>query len=110
VPTVSPLRWLVIGETPEAWTVAEHRLGKGTAGPAVYPKFTGIAPDAAAPYLEAPKARRVRYHSYITTATRDGEVLIVSDPLRTSKTIRYPPYFAEARVPMQERAGTRAGR
>ena len=105
VPTANPLRWLVIGETPDAWTVSDCRVGTGATGPAVHPKFTGITADAAAPYLERPEARRVRYHSYITTIAREGDALVIADPLRKSGAIRYPPYFAEARIPMQAGAG-----
>ena len=107
VPTVSPFRWLLIGETPDAWTVSDYRAGT-TTEPAVHPKFQGITAEAAAPYLEAPEARRVRYHSYVTTAVREGDALVVADPLRTSRAIRYPPYFAEARVPL--RPPDRSGR
>ena len=105
VPTISPFRWLVIGETPDAWTVSDYRAGTGTTGPAVHPKFTGITAEAAAPYLEAPGARRVRYHSYITTVGREGDLLVIADPLRKSGAIRYPPYFAEAHVPLRSDAG-----
>ena len=61
--------------------------------------------EAAAPYLEAPGARRVRYHSYITTVGREGDLLVIADPLRKSGAIRYPPYFAEAHVPLRSDAG-----
>jgi inner membrane protein len=105
VPTISPLHWLVIGETPDAWTVSDYRAGTGTTEPALHPKFTGITAEAAAPFLEAPEARRVRYHSYITTAAREGDALVIADPLRTSGAIRYPPYYAEARVPLRGDAG-----
>jgi hypothetical protein len=109
VPQVSPLRWMVIGETPEAWIVGEYRIGKGMLGSATYPKLSGTTAAAAAPYLDLPEIRRVRYHSYITTAERDGTDLVVADPLRTSRRIFYPPYFAEARVPLQESAGPGIG-
>ena len=100
VPTMSPLHWLLIGETPDAWTVSGYRVGEGTTEPAVYPKFRDITADAAAPSLETPEALRVRYHSYVITVARDGDALVVADPLRASGAIRYPPYFAEARIPL----------
>ncbi len=105
IPTVSPLRWLVIGETPGAWTVGEYRFGKEPTEPAVYPKYRDTTADAVAPYLDLPEARRVRYHSYITTAAEEGDTLVIADPLRTSRAIFYPPYYTEARIPLRERPG-----
>jgi inner membrane protein len=106
VPRVSPFRWLVIREAPAAWTVGEYRMGKGMADPAFYPKYRGTTATEAAPYLERPEVRRVRYHSYITTVEREGADLVIADPLRESKAIFYPPHFTRVRVPMQEGAGT----
>ncbi len=115
VPTISPLRWLVIGETPEAWTVGEYRIGRGMKEATTWMKYRDTTAEAVAPYLESPELRRVRYHSYITTAEREGTVLVVSDPLRKSGSIFYPPYFSEARIPIGDgvrpspRAGNGAG-
>ena len=72
VPRISPLRWLVIGESPDAWTVSAYRVGNGTTEPAIYPKYRGTTAEAVASYLAIPEARRVRYHSYITTADAGG--------------------------------------
>ncbi|HIH03446.1 MAG TPA: metal-dependent hydrolase, partial [Methanoregulaceae archaeon] len=110
IPTISPLRWLVIGETPDAWTVGEYRLGKGPTEPAVYPKYRDTTAAAVAPYLDLPEVRRVRYHSYITTAAAEGRALVIADPLRTSRAIFYPPYYTEARIPLADGAGDGAGR
>jgi inner membrane protein len=109
VPRVSPFRWLMIREAPAAWTVGEYRFRKGVTGPAVYQKYRGTTATEAAPYLERPEARRVRYHSYITTVEREGGDLVVTDPLRESRAIFYPPHFTRVRIPMQERAGTGGG-
>ncbi|MEN6343559.1 MAG: metal-dependent hydrolase [Methanospirillum sp.] len=102
IPTVSPLRWLVIGETPDAWTVGQYRFGRGMAEPAVYPKYRDTTADEVAPYLDRPGVRRVRFHSYITTAASDGDTLVIADPLRMSGAIFYPPHFKEVRVPMED--------
>lgn len=101
VPTVGPLRWLVLRESPGAWTVEEYRIGRGTTSAVTHAKFQGTSSSDAAPYLDTPQARRLRYHSYITTVAREGDALVIADPLRTSRAIRYPPYFAEARIPLQ---------
>ena len=111
VPTISPLRWLVIGETPEAWTMGEYRIGRGMAEPTTWMKYRNTSVEAVASYLETPEVRRVRYHSYITTAEPEGAVLVVSDPLRKSGAIFYPPHYTEVRVPMGDgvRPSPRAG-
>jgi inner membrane protein len=110
VPKVSPLRWLVIRETPDAWITGEYRMGHGMTGPAVYPKYRNTTADAAAPYLEIPEIKRVRYHSYITTAEREGTDLVIADPLRESGAFFYPPHFKRARIPMSDGAGSGEGR
>ena len=107
VPAARPLRWLLIDETPDAWSVGTYLVGRGTTGTATFPKYRGTTPAAVAPCLDLPEVRRVRYHSYITTATGEGGALVVADPLRQSGTVRYPPYFTEVRVP---RGACRAGR
>ena len=104
VPRVSPFRWLVIRETPAAWTVGEYRFRKGMTEPAVYQKYRGTTATEAAPYLENPEVRRVRYHSYITTVEREGTDLVVADPLRESRAIFYPPHFTRVRIPLRGRS------
>jgi inner membrane protein len=101
IPRVSPLRWLVIGETPGAWTVGEYRFRTGMTAPTVYPKYRDTTPGEAAAYLETPEARRVRYHSYITTVMREGDTLVVADPLRESGAVFYPPHFKRAFIPLR---------
>ena len=90
VPMVNPLRWLEISETPEAWSMAEYRVGGGMPALATYQKFQGITAGEAAPYLAEPLARRVRYHSYAFTVTCDGDAVVVADPVRASGLVRYP--------------------
>ena len=107
----SPLRWLVIGETPDAWTVGEYRLGRGMTEPAVYPKYRDTTADAVAPYLDRPRGQA----GPVPLVHHDGRA--GGGPTSSSRTrcgrpaaILYPPYFAETRIPMQERAGSGAGR
>ncbi|ACL17776.1 metal-dependent hydrolase [Methanosphaerula palustris] len=100
VPMVSPFRWLLIGETPETWTVREYRALLGTPEPTVFLKYRNTTAAAVAPYLVDPAVRRVRYHSYITTVTQEGAGLVVVDPLRKAGLIFYPPYFTEVRIPL----------
>ena len=109
IPRVSPFRWLVIRETPEAWTVGKYRFRNGMTEPSVYPKYRNTTAEAVAPYLGIPEVKRVRYHSYITTAEREGTDLVIADPLRESKAVFYPPHFKRARVPMEDAGSSRAG-
>jgi inner membrane protein len=99
VPMVSPFQWLLIGETPEAWTVREYRALRGTPEPMVFLKYRNTTAVAVAPYLVDPAVRRVRYHSYITTVAQEGAGLVVVDPLRKAGLIFYPPYFTEVWIP-----------
>lgn len=102
VPTISPFRWLLIGETLDAWTVQEYRTLRGTTEPTVFLKYRNTTAEAVAPYLSIPEVRRVRYHSYITTVEQEGADLVIADPLRKAGLIFYPPYFTEVRIPVEE--------
>jgi inner membrane protein len=93
VPAINPLRWLVIGGTADVWTVRDYRIGVGICDPVVYPKFRNTDPDEVAPYLALPEVQRLRYHSYIVTAEKEGDAITFSDPLRVSGRIFYPPHF-----------------
>ena len=74
--------------------------------PTIYPKYRDTTAEAVAPYLEIPEVRRVRYHSYITTATAGGGRPGHRGPAAESGAIFYPPHFKEARVPLREDAGS----
>jgi inner membrane protein len=100
IPQVSPLRWLAIYDPGDAWEVQEYRIGSGRAGPARYPKFINTSEGEVAPYLTLPEVRRLRYHSYIVTAEREGSTLTFSDPLRVSGRIFYPPHYKQVRIPV----------
>lgn len=109
VPMISPLRWLLIGETPDAWTVREYRTLRGTTEPMIFLKYRHTTAEAVAPYLIVPEVRRVRYHSYITTVEQEEADLVVADPLRKAGLIFYPPYFTEVRIPLEEGGSSGAG-
>lgn len=104
VPTIHPLRWLVIAETPGAWSVAGYRIGSGTVDLSTYPKYRGVSPGEATQYLAHPRARRVRYHSYITTVECDGDAVVVADPVREAGLVRYPFDHQRARLPLMKPA------
>jgi inner membrane protein len=99
IPQVNPLRWLAIYHHGNVWVVQEYRIGSGCVGHTVYPKFTNISENEVAPFLALPEVRRLRYHSYIVTAERDGDLITFSDPLRVSGRIFYPPHYKQVRIP-----------
>jgi inner membrane protein len=102
LPTINPLRWLVIGENAEAWTVGEYRIGKGMGETESFPKYRSTSAGETTPFLTMPEVRRLRFHSYIVTAEKVGDEIIFSDPLRESGRIFYPPYYKQVRVTLPE--------
>lgn len=102
IPTINPLRWLVIGETPEVWTVGEYRLGKGMGETEYLMKYRSTSAGETASFLMLPEVRRLRFHSYIVTAEKVGDDIIFSDPLRESGRIFYPPHYSRVRVSLPD--------
>lgn len=102
IPTINPLRWLVIGETPEVWTVGEYRLGKGMGETEYLMKYRSTSAGETASFLTLPEVRRLRFHSYIVTAEKVGDEIIFSDPLRESGRIFYPPHYSRVRVSLPD--------
>jgi inner membrane protein len=98
IPMINPLRWLAIGETPEAWTVGEYRIGKGPGDTVYLTKYQSTSAGETAPFLALSEVRRLRFHSYIVTAEKVGDEIVFSDPLRESGRIFYPPHYTQVRV------------
>lgn len=98
IPQVNPLRWLLISDSGDAWTVRDYRIGLGMTEPVTWPKFSGIDAQGVAPYLTAPEVRRLQYTSYVVTAKKEGECLILADPVRESGRLFYPPHFKQVRI------------
>jgi inner membrane protein len=102
IPTINPLRWLVIGETPEVWTVGEYRIGKGMGETECLMKYRSTSAGETLSFLTRPEVRRLRFHSYIVTVEKVGDEIVFSDPLRVSGRIFYPPYYTRVRVPLPD--------
>jgi inner membrane protein len=98
IPMINPLRWLVIDETPEAWTVGEYRIGKGPGDTEFMMKYRSTSAGETTPFLTLPEVRRLRFHSSIVTAEKVGDKIVFSDPLRESGRIFYPPHYTSVRV------------
>lgn len=97
IPTINPLRWLVIGEIPEVWTVGEYRIAKGMGETEYLMKYRSTSAGETSSFLTLPEVRRLRFHSYIVTAERVGDEIVFSDPLRISGRIFYPPHYTRVR-------------
>lgn len=93
IPQVNPLSWLVINDSGDTWTVGEYRTGRGMTNESRYPKYSGTTAEEIARYRSLPEIRRLIYTSYIVTATKEGDYLILSDPVRESRRLFYPPHF-----------------
>jgi len=45
VPSANPFQWLMIGETPDTWTVGKYRIGRGMEEPAIFMKYRNTTTD-----------------------------------------------------------------
>ena len=105
IPTINPLRWLVIGETSGAWVVGEYRIGKGTGDTENLMKYRSTTAGETAPFLTLPEVRRLRFHSSSMTAEKAGDEIVFSDPLRESGRIFYPQHYTRVRVHLPDPSG-----
>lgn len=105
VPTINPLCWLVIGEVPDAWTVAEYRIGKGLGDMEYLMKYRSTSAEEITAFLIMPEVRRVLFHSYLVTTEKVGDVIVFSDPLRESRWIFYPPHYARVCIHLPDPSG-----
>ncbi|MGA9141128.1 MAG: metal-dependent hydrolase [Methanocella sp.] len=93
IPGFNPLRWLIIEESPCAYRVYAYHLLKGRQPATDYKKYRDVPEAEVRRLMTFPEARRMRYHSYIVTASRAGNGIELSDPLRQNGYLWYPPYF-----------------
>jgi len=106
VPTISPLRWMAISETADAWTVRHTTLGRSMTDQVVFEKYRNTTPAEVGPYLSLPEVKRLIYHSYIITVAKEGDTLVFRDPLRDGGHVPYPPHFKRVVVPVRSVTGT----
>jgi inner membrane protein len=102
IPTINPLRWQVIKETPEAWTVSDYRIGKGMGEEEYFMKYRSTSAGETSAFLMLPEVRRLQFHSSIVIAEKVGDAIIFSDPLRESGRIFYPPHYKRVSVSLPE--------
>ena len=90
IPTLNPLKWIVIREENGSYAIQTRYLLKGLTKPEIYPKFGNVNPEEIEQYWNLPEVRRHRYNSYITTVEKKGDTITFSDPLRSNRYMRYP--------------------
>ena len=108
IPGFSPLKWLIVGETPASYRVNGYHLLRGPAPAVEFAKLDDVSPEEAGRLMTLPEVKRVRYHSYIVTAARNGGSVVFSDPLREKGYLWYPPYFKRFEVPEKVQAPAQA--
>jgi len=99
IPTFHPFRWLVIRNENASYILEGYDLVRGTTFKGMYVKFTGLDPRDLLCIEGRPEVRRHRFYSYIVTAERTNEGILLSDPLRKEKILFYPPFYIEVTVP-----------
>jgi inner membrane protein len=106
LPTINPLRWMVIENGQDCWQLRFVTLLFGNeSGNRTWPALWGVTREEIDRISGIPEVRRVRYNSYFTIARRlDNGDIVIEDPSRVEGIIRYPPYFAS--VTLTEAEGT----
>lgn len=99
IPTFHPLRWMVIREESAAYILEGYDPFRGTTYKGTYRKITGLDPADLERIKGRPEVKRHRFYSYIVTAERTQEGILLRDPLRKEKILFYPPFYPEVIVP-----------
>jgi inner membrane protein len=99
IPGFNPMRWLIVAEGPETYRVNGYHLLRGPAPAVEFEKLGDISLEEVGKLRAIPEVKRMRYHSYIVTVTRNGGAIIFADPLREHGYLWYPPYYKRFAVP-----------
>jgi len=91
VPTINPLKWLVVSDCGDTYHVFFASLFSGPGEERVYPKGSEGFPGNLSGHGKDPEVRRLFYNSYIVVAKREEGGTLFYDPLREDKFIFYPP-------------------
>ncbi len=98
VPTLHPLKWVVIREEQSSFVIEGYNLVTGTSRTGEYTKFKGLDPGDLEGIQDRPEVKRQQYYSYIITAERTDNGILLRDPLRKEGIIFYPPSYSEITV------------
>jgi inner membrane protein len=98
IPTFNPLRWYEIRETDDSFIFRCIALFRGSCGEKEFVKSRDVAARDVARSAHEPEVKRLRYYSYFTTAEREGDAIVIRDPLRDEGIIFYPPSYKKIRL------------
>lgn len=101
IPTMNPIHWITIVETDNSFVIQPYDILHGAEGETMYRKYTNITPSELAGIAMLPEVERLCYHSYIVTAERRGDSILLRDPLREEKIFRYPLDYSSLEIPYQ---------
>ena len=103
IPSINPLRWLIIRDEENHWKISTYTFGKGTGARTELPKFQETDADDIHTVAHLPEVRRFLFHSYCVAAERIGSILILADPVREKRYVYYPPKFRRVAVSFEKR-------
>jgi inner membrane protein len=98
IPSVNPLRWLVILEDATSYRIRMYTLFKGYSEETMFEKFKNTDAREIFDVTQFPEVRRFLFFSYAVTAERNGPVLILADPLREKGLLYYPSKYKRIEV------------
>jgi inner membrane protein len=98
IPSVNPLRWLVIREDVTSYRTCTYTLFKGYSEETVFEKYKNADASDVFAVSQFPEVRRFFFFSYVVTAERNGPVLILADPLRVKGLLYYPSKYKRIEV------------
>ncbi|OPY29400.1 MAG: inner membrane protein [Methanocella sp. PtaU1.Bin125] len=103
IPGFDLVRWLIIAESADAYRVYGYHLLNGRQPATEFPKLAGVSREEISLQMARPEAKRMRYHSYIVTAARNGDGIELIDPLRLHGYLWYPPCYKRLLLPVVKR-------
>jgi len=99
VPTPSPLKFFIIGETDSAYTIRRISLA-GEAGSAeTFEKYTGTERSGAEKFRCLPEIRQLAFHSYGIIVEKSPSGYVFSDPFREKGYFPYPRHHTRVVIP-----------
>jgi inner membrane protein len=100
VPLPNPLQWIIIDEDEISFLVTRCSLTGRISTKERFEKYINTDSSETERFLALPEIRRLKFHSYITSAEKTRSEFIFSDPLREKGYFRYPPDFLRSVIPI----------
>jgi inner membrane protein len=98
IPSVNPIRWLVILEDATSYRTRTYTLFKGYSEETVFEKYKNADASDVFAVSQFPEVRRFFFFSYAVTAERNGQVFVLADPLRIKGLLYYPSKYKQIEV------------